>query len=96
MASWSPTPPPPWNCARRLCLPCNTSDSRRGPGPADPDRHQHPLPVQGDASYYGVTTSAGDTVDDVIWTYEDLSCRRGDRRARRLLPHKAEISVKPD
>jgi uncharacterized protein (DUF427 family) len=27
-------------------------------------------PFKGDASYYSVTTSAGDTVDDVIWTYE--------------------------
>jgi uncharacterized protein (DUF427 family) len=27
-------------------------------------------PFKGNASYYSVTTSAGDTVDDVIWTYE--------------------------
>ncbi|BBY39660.1 hypothetical protein MMAN_37940 [Mycobacterium mantenii] len=27
-------------------------------------------PFKGDASYYSVTTSAGDTVNDVIWTYE--------------------------
>lgn len=27
-------------------------------------------PFKGDASYYSVTTSSGDTVDDVIWTYE--------------------------
>jgi uncharacterized protein (DUF427 family) len=27
-------------------------------------------PFKGDASYYSVTTPAGDTVDDVIWTYE--------------------------
>ena len=27
-------------------------------------------PFKGDASYYSVTTSAGDTVDDAIWTYE--------------------------
>ena len=27
-------------------------------------------PFKGDASYYSVTTSAGDTVEDVIWTYE--------------------------
>ena len=27
-------------------------------------------PFKGDASYYAVTTSAGDTVEDVIWTYE--------------------------
>jgi len=28
-------------------------------------------PFKGDASYYGVTTASGDTVDDVIWTYEN-------------------------
>lgn len=27
-------------------------------------------PFKGDASYYNVVTSAGDTVDDVIWTYK--------------------------
>ena len=27
-------------------------------------------PFKGDASYYSVTTSAGDTVQDAIWTYE--------------------------
>ena len=27
-------------------------------------------PFKGDASYYSVTTSAGDTVEDAIWTYE--------------------------
>lgn len=27
-------------------------------------------PFKGDASYYSVTTSAGVTVDDAIWTYE--------------------------
>jgi uncharacterized protein (DUF427 family) len=27
-------------------------------------------PFKGDASYYSVTTTAGDTVEDVIWTYE--------------------------
>jgi uncharacterized protein (DUF427 family) len=27
-------------------------------------------PYKGEASYYSVTTAAGDTVDDVIWTYE--------------------------
>jgi uncharacterized protein (DUF427 family) len=28
-------------------------------------------PFKGDASYYSVTTAAGETVDDVIWTYEE-------------------------
>jgi uncharacterized protein (DUF427 family) len=27
-------------------------------------------PFKGDASYYSVVTSSGDTVDDVIWTYQ--------------------------
>jgi uncharacterized protein (DUF427 family) len=27
-------------------------------------------PFKGDASYYSVTTDAGDTVEDAIWTYE--------------------------
>ncbi|GAB7143865.1 DUF427 domain-containing protein [Mycobacterium riyadhense] len=27
-------------------------------------------PFKGEASYYSVTTAAGETVDDVIWTYE--------------------------
>jgi uncharacterized protein (DUF427 family) len=27
-------------------------------------------PYKGDAGYYSVTTAAGDTVDDAIWTYE--------------------------
>lgn len=27
-------------------------------------------PYKGEASYYNVTTAAGDTVEDVIWTYE--------------------------
>ena len=27
-------------------------------------------PYKGEASYYHVVTAAGDTVDDVIWTYE--------------------------
>ena len=27
-------------------------------------------PYKGEAAYYSVTTAAGDTVDDVIWTYE--------------------------
>ena len=28
-------------------------------------------PYKGDASYYSVVTSAGDTVDDAIWAYEE-------------------------
>jgi len=33
------------------------------------DTHTY-CPYKGDASYYSVTTAAGATVDDVIWTYE--------------------------
>jgi len=28
-------------------------------------------PYKGDARYYSVTTAAGDTVDDAIWTYDE-------------------------
>src|SRR5579875_701848 len=28
-------------------------------------------PFKGDASYYNVTTAAGDTVDDAVWTYRE-------------------------
>lgn len=28
-------------------------------------------PFKGEASYYSVTTAAGDTVEDVIWTYRE-------------------------
>ena len=32
-------------------------------------------PYKGDASYYHVTTAAGDTVEDVIWTYSSPTPR---------------------
>ena len=51
-------------------------------------------PFKGDASYYSVTTSAGDTVDDVIWTYEQpypaVAAIVGHVA---FYPNKAEISV---
>ena len=51
-------------------------------------------PFKGDASYYSVTTSAGDTVDDVIWTYEQpypaVAAIAGHVA---FYPNKAEISV---
>jgi uncharacterized protein (DUF427 family) len=34
------------------------------------DTHTY-CPFKGEASYYSVTTAAGDTVDDVIWFYEE-------------------------
>ena len=54
-------------------------------------------PFKGDASYYSLTTSAGDTVDDVIWTYEQpypaVAAIAGHVA---FYPNKADISVKPD
>ncbi|MES3637549.1 DUF427 domain-containing protein [Mycobacterium intracellulare] len=51
-------------------------------------------PFKGDASYYSVTTSSGDTVDDVIWTYEQpypAVAAIGGHVA--FYPHKADITV---
>ncbi|MFZ0229360.1 MAG: DUF427 domain-containing protein [Mycobacterium sp.] len=54
-------------------------------------------PFKGDAGYYSVTTSAGDTVDDAIWTYEQpypaVAAIAGHVA---FYPDKAEISVEPD
>jgi uncharacterized protein (DUF427 family) len=54
-------------------------------------------PFKGDASYYSVTTAAGDTVDDVIWTYEQpypaVAAIAGHVA---FYPDKAEISVDAD
>ncbi len=51
-------------------------------------------PFKGDASYYSVTTSSGDTVDDVIWTYEEpypaVAAIAGHVA---FYPNKAEITV---
>jgi uncharacterized protein (DUF427 family) len=51
-------------------------------------------PFKGDAGYYSVTTSSGDTVDDVIWTYEQpypaVAAIAGHVA---FYPAKAEISV---
>ena len=61
--------------------------------PSDTRTH---CPFKGDASYYSVTTSAGDTVDDVIWTYEQpypaVAAIAGHVA---FYPNKAEISVVP-
>jgi uncharacterized protein (DUF427 family) len=54
-------------------------------------------PFKGDASYYSVTTSAGDTVEDVIWTYEQpYPAVAGIAGHVAFYPNKAEISVVPD
>jgi uncharacterized protein (DUF427 family) len=54
-------------------------------------------PYKGEASYYSVTTAAGDTVDDVIWTYEQpypaVAAIAGHVA---FYPDKAEISVESD
>lgn len=51
-------------------------------------------PFKGDAGYYSVTTSGGDTVEDVIWTYEKpypaVAAIAGHVA---FYPDKAEISV---
>jgi uncharacterized protein (DUF427 family) len=51
-------------------------------------------PFKGDASYYSVVTSAGDTVEDAIWTYEEpyqaVATIKGHVA---FYPDKAEISV---
>ncbi|MGC2655487.1 MAG: DUF427 domain-containing protein [Mycobacterium sp.] len=53
-------------------------------------------PFKGDASYYSVT-AAGDTVDDVIWTYEHpypaVAAIAGHVA---FYPDKAEVSVDAD
>jgi len=51
-------------------------------------------PFKGDASYYSVTTSAGDTVEDVIWTYEEPFPAVAEIAGHvAFYPNKAEISV---
>ncbi|OHV06775.1 DUF427 domain-containing protein [Mycobacterium talmoniae] len=54
-------------------------------------------PFKGDASYYSVTTAAGDTVDDAVWTYEQpypaVAAIAGHVA---FYPDKADIDVQPD
>ena len=51
-------------------------------------------PYKGEASYYHVTTAAGDTVDDVIWTYEQPYPAVGGIAGHvAFYPDKADISV---
>lgn len=54
-------------------------------------------PYKGEASYYSVTTAAGDTVDDVIWSYEQpypaVAAIAGHVA---FYPDKAQISVESD
>ena len=51
-------------------------------------------PYKGDASYYHVVTEAGDTVDDVIWTYRQPYSAVGQIAGHvAFYPDKADISV---
>ena len=51
-------------------------------------------PFKGDASYYSVTTSAGDTVEDAIWFYEaPYPAVAGIAGHVAFYPNKAEIRV---
>jgi uncharacterized protein (DUF427 family) len=57
------------------------------------DTHTY-CPFKGEASYYSVTTAAGDTVDDVIWFYEEpypaVAAIAGHVA---FYPNKAEVTV---
>jgi uncharacterized protein (DUF427 family) len=54
-------------------------------------------PYKGEAGYYSVTTAAGDTVDDAIWTYEQpypaVAAIAGHVA---FYPDKADINVERD
>jgi uncharacterized protein (DUF427 family) len=51
-------------------------------------------PFKGDASYYSVTTAAGDVVEDAIWTYEQPYPAVAEIAGHvAFYPNKAEISV---
>ena len=53
-------------------------------------------PFKGDAAYYSVTTSAGQTVVDAIWTYEQpFQAVAAIAGHVAFYPDKAEISVAP-
>ncbi|UQX10912.1 DUF427 domain-containing protein [Candidatus Mycobacterium methanotrophicum] len=54
-------------------------------------------PYKGEAAYYSVTTAAGDTVNDVIWTYEKPYPAVAEiAGCVAFYPDKAEITVDPD
>jgi uncharacterized protein (DUF427 family) len=54
-------------------------------------------PYKGDASYFSVTTAAGTTVEDVIWTYDEphpaVAAIAGHVA---FYPDKADVSVERD
>lgn len=54
-------------------------------------------PFKGEANYYSVRTAAGDTVDDVIWTYEQPHAAVAEIAGHvAFYPDKADISVEAD
>ncbi|MDD4866328.1 MAG: DUF427 domain-containing protein [Mycobacterium sp.] len=54
-------------------------------------------PFKGQAGYYSVTTSTGDTVDDAVWTYEKpYSAVAAITGHVAFYPDKAEITVSPE
>jgi uncharacterized protein (DUF427 family) len=54
-------------------------------------------PFKGEASYYSVTTAAGDTVEDVIWAYrEPYPAVAAIAGHVAFYAEKADISVEPD
>jgi uncharacterized protein (DUF427 family) len=53
-------------------------------------------PYKGDASYYSVASSSGDTVTDVIWTYQQPFPAVADIAGHvAFYPDKAEVVVAP-
>ena len=51
-------------------------------------------PYKGDASYYHVDDGPGDTVEDVIWTYEQPYPAVGDIAGHvAFYPDKADVAV---
>ncbi len=59
-----------------------------------PSDTQTYCPYKGDASYFNVVTQAGDTVDDVIWTYETPYPAVGQIAGHvAFYPNKADIDV---
>jgi uncharacterized protein (DUF427 family) len=54
-------------------------------------------PFKGNASYYSVTTAAGDTVEDAVWTYaQPLPAAAAIAGHVAFYPDKADISVGPE
>ena len=75
-----------------LYIPLRDVDAER----LSPSSSETYCPFKGDASYYHVVTSAGATVDDVIWTYErPYPAVAAIAEHVAFYPDKADISVEP-